>query len=92
MLKYYLLYQKVLWKLLVKVYITKKLTQCKTSLTLSIDGFDISDNKYIGKSFSKYELLFLDQANSGSDPSQILILQFPIPRASLTIFVKFYLS
>ena len=33
--------------------------------------------------FSKYELLPLDQANSGSDPSQILILQFSIPRASL---------
>ena len=27
---------------------------------------------------SKYELLFLDQANSSSDPSQILIPQFPV--------------
>ena len=33
--------------------------------------------------FSKYELLFLDQANSSFDRSQILILQFLIPRASL---------
>ena len=33
--------------------------------------------------FSKYELLSLDQANSSSDPSQILILEFPISRASL---------
>ena len=31
--------------------------------------------------FSKYERLFLDQANSNSDSSQILILQFPISRA-----------
>ena len=35
--------------------------------------------------FSKYELLFLDQANSSSDPSQILILQFPILRVSLPL-------
>ena len=27
--------------------------------------------------FSKYELLFLDQANSSSDPSQLLMLKFP---------------
>ena len=39
-------------------------------------------HKNIGKSFSKYELFFLDQANSSSDPSQILILQLPIPRTS----------
>ena len=39
--------------------------------------FRIPDNKNIGKLFSKHELLFLDQANSSSDPSQILIIQFP---------------
>ena len=33
--------------------------------------------------FSKFELFFLDQANSSSDPSQISILQFPIASASL---------
>ena len=32
----------------------------------------------------KYELLFLDQANLSSVPFQILILQYPIPRASLS--------
>ena len=35
---------------------------------------------------SKYELPFLDKANSSSDPSHILILQFTIPRASLSPF------
>ena len=39
-----------------------------------MDVFEILDNKNIEKLFSKYELLSLDQANSGSDPSQILIL------------------
>ena len=55
----------------------------KTSRTLKIDLFKIPDNKNIGKLFSKYELLFLDQANSSSNPNQILILQFAIPRAFL---------
>ena len=32
---------------------------------------------------SKYELPFLDQANSSFDPSEILMLQFPLPRPSL---------
>ena len=50
------------------------------------------DNKNIGKLFSKYKLLFLDQINSSSDPSQTLMLQFPISRASLIISVKFYPS
>ena len=68
-----------------KVFITKKFTHCKTLRTLKIDGFEIPDNKNIGKLFLKYELLFLDQANSSSDPSQILILQIPIPRASLPL-------
>ena len=55
----------------------------KTSRTLKIDLFKIPDNKNIWKLFSKHELLFLDQANFSSDPSQIMMLQFSIPRASL---------
>ena len=39
--------------------------------------------------FSKYELLFLDKANSSSDAFKILILQFPLPRTFLTISIKF---
>ena len=62
---------------------TNKFTLCKISCTLKIDVFEIPDNKNIGKLFSKYEMLFLDQANSSSDPSQILIIQFSIPRPSL---------
>ena len=67
------------------VFITKKFTQCKTLHTLKINLFEIQHDKNIGKLFPKYELLFLDQANSSSDPSQtdLLILRFPIPRASL---------
>ena len=60
--------------MLENVFITKKFSQCKTSRTLKIDGFEIPDNKIIGKLFSKYKVLFLDQANSSSHPSQILIL------------------
>ena len=59
-----------------KAFITKKFTQSKTSRTLRINVFEITDNKVIGKLFSN-ELIFLDLANSSSDPSQILILQFP---------------
>ena len=72
----------MLWKIL-EVFITKKFTQCKTSHTLKIDGFKIPDNKNVGKLFSKYKVSFLDQADSSSDPYQMIILQFPIPRASL---------
>ena len=74
----------MLQKILEKVFITKKFNQFKTSPTLKTDVFEILDNKNIEKLFSKYELLFLDQANSSSDRSQILIQQLPIPRASLT--------
>ena len=48
-----------------------------------MDVFEIPGNKNIAKLFSKYKLLFLNQANSCSDPSQILMLQFPTPGASL---------
>ena len=78
----------MLWNILEKVFITKKITQCKTSRTSKTDGFEIRDNKNIEKLFSNFELLLLDQANSSSDPSQILILQFPKPGGSLTISVK----
>ena len=40
-----------------------------TSRTLKLDVFKIPDNKNIEKLFSKYELLFLDQANSSSNLS-----------------------
>ena len=74
----------MLQKTLEKVFITKKFNQFKTSRTLKIDVLEILDNNNIEKLFSKYEQLFLDQANSSSDPSQVLIQQLPIPRASLT--------
>ena len=77
----------MLRKILQKVFITKKFIQkhftVKTSCTLNIDVFEIPDNKHIEKLFSKYKLVFLDQGNSISDPSQILILQFSIPRGFL---------
>ena len=75
--------QKVLQKILEKVFINKKFTQNKTSRTLKIDVFKIPDIKNIGNLFSKYKLLFLDHINSSCDRSQILILWFSIPRASL---------
>ena len=74
----------MLRKILDKVFLINKFTQCKTSRTLKIDLFEIPDNETSRRLFSKYELLVLDQGNSSSDPSQILILQFPIPRASLS--------
>ena len=83
-MKYFLPQQKVLRKILEKVFITEKFTPCKTSLTLKINVFEMPNNKNVGKLFSKCELLFLHKANSSGDPSQILILQFPILRASRT--------
>ena len=74
----------MLQELLGKVFVTKKFTQCKTSRTLKINVFEIPDKiKTLKKLFSKYELIFLDQASFSSDPTKILILQFPIPIASL---------
>ena len=69
MFKHYLLQQKVLWKILEKVFITNKFIQCKTSRTLKVDVFEIPDNKNIKKMFSNYGLFFLDQTNSSSDQS-----------------------
>ena len=74
--------QKVLRKIL-DVFITKKSNQCKTSCTLNIDVYKIPNNKHIRNFFSKYELLFQDQANSSSDGSKILILQSSIPTTFL---------
>ena len=51
------------------VFITQKFTHYKTSRTLKLDVFKIPDNENIGKLFSKYELLCLDQANFSSNPS-----------------------
>ena len=73
----------MLQKILEKVFVNKKFNQHKTPRTLQINVFEIPDNKNIWKLFSKYEPLFLHQANSISDPSQIWILQFPTRRASL---------
>ena len=56
--------------------------QC-TPHVLKIYLFELPDNKNTGTFFSKYELLFPNQANSSFAPSQILILQHPIPISSL---------
>ena len=80
----------MLRKILVKVTVTNKFTQCKTSRTLKVDVFEITDNKNIGKLFSKYELLLLDQANSSSDPSQALTKRFHTPRASHNLHYIFH--
>ena len=70
MFKYYLS-QQDLKKKFEKVVITTKFTLCRTPLILKIDVFGIPDNQNqnLGKLFSKYELLFLDQVNSSFDPS-----------------------
>ena len=44
-----------------------------------MDVFELPDRKNIGKLFLKFELIFLDYADFSFDPSQILILQYPIP-------------
>ena len=82
-----------------KVFIRRNSAQCKISRTSKFHFFKIPDNKNNGKMFSKNELLFLHQANSSSDPSQILILQFFIPRVSLptlayfnAIFIIFFIN
>ena len=74
----------VLRKILQNIFITKKCTQLKTLHTLKTDAFVLTDNKNIGKLFSKYALFSLDQANfrSYNTPS----LEPPCP---LTISVKF---
>ena len=86
----------MLRKILEKILITNEFIQSKTSRTLKVGVFAIPYNKNIGKLFSKYELLLLDQADSSSDPSQILILWFLIPRAfpppspSCTLFYQVF--
>ena len=77
------IHQNVLRKIMEKVYITKKCTQCKTSHTSKTDVFELPNNKNIEKLSSKYEVVFKEQSNFSSNPFQVLILQYPIPRASL---------
>ena len=66
----------MLQKILEKVFITKKYTQCKTLQALKIDVFELPDNKNIGKLFLKKQLFFLDQVNFSSNPFQVPILQY----------------
>ena len=47
----------MLQKILEKVFVTKKFTQCKISCTLKINEFKIPDNKNTKKLFSRYKLL-----------------------------------
>ena len=77
-----LIQQKVLRKILEKVFITTKCTQSKTLHTLKADVFELTENKNIEKLFSKYDLFSLDQANLAPDPSQILIIQYPFQQLS----------
>ena len=58
------------------VFITTKCIQRKTLPLLKTDVFKLLDDKNIGKLFSKYELLSLDQVNFISDPSQIVTLHY----------------
>ena len=51
MFKFYLPQQKVVRKILKKVFIINKFTPCKTSHTLEIDVFKIRDNKNIANCF-----------------------------------------
>ena len=55
----------------------------KTLRALKLIFFELSGNKNTGKLLSIYEIFSLDHANFSYDPSQILILQYPIPTASL---------
>ena len=73
----------LLWNLLKVKHHTYSKLNLNWIFNFKIDKFKISDNKNIRNFFSKYELLFFDQANSSSGSSQSLILQFPIPRTSL---------
>ena len=73
----------MLWKTLEKVSITKKYTQHRALRTLKTDVLELPDNKNIRKLFSKNQLFSLDHTNFSSDPSQILILQYPTPKAPL---------
>ena len=77
----------MLQKILENIFNNKKFTQCKILRILKIEVFETPDNKIIGKLFSKYKLLFLNQAYSCTDPSQILVLKFLTPSftASLAI-------
>lgn len=75
----------MLRKLFGKVFITKKCTERKTLHALKSNVFELSENKNVWKLFSKHELFSLDQANYSSNPSQILIVQYSMLRASLSL-------
>ena len=77
--------QKVLQKILGKVFITMNCTQHKTLHALKVDLLEMSDNKNIWKLLSKYELFSLDQANT-TKPHPY---SFPTP---LAISIKFPLG
>ena len=49
--------EKVLRKILEKVFVNKKFTHCKISCTLQMDVFKMPDNKNFGKLFSKTAFL-----------------------------------
>ena len=67
----------MLGKILEKVFITKKFTECKTSRNLKFEVIEMPDKKNIGKFFSKYELLFQLWSISNIDTT------ISIPRTSL---------
>ena len=74
----------MLRKILEKVLITKKFTQCKESRTLKIDAFEIPDKiKILKKCFQNMNCF------SWIKLIPALILQFPLPRTFLTISIKF---
>ena len=77
--------QKVLQKILGKVFITMNCTQHKTLHALKVDLLEMSDNKNIWKLLSKYELFSLDQANT----TKAHPYSFPTP---LAISIKFPLG
>ena len=77
--------QKVLQKILGKVFITMNCIQHKTLHALKVDLLEMSDNKNIWKLLSKYELFSLDQANT-TKPHPY---SFPTP---LAISIKFPLG
>ena len=49
----------------------------------ALKKIELPDNTNSGKMFSKHYLFCLDQGNFRSALSQILILQYPIPKFSL---------
>ena len=86
--------QIVLQKMLEKVFVAKKFTQCKTSHTLCNIRFEIPENKNFGNCVQNVNCFSWIKLIPSSDPCHIVILQFPVLIASLSppISVKFYPS